>query len=226
MRRGRGTETDTYAGDLTIRGSRNAPLLDRIAWYGGNSGVSYDGGRDCSGWEGKQYQSQRCGTHTVGRKAPNAFGIHDMLGNCVGVGRGLERGLSGWLGNGSSGAPIRLGPGLSGRQLDQLRQELPVGGSQRGLAGPPPHLPRLPPAEDGITLGSITLLPLAARSASGRAGRSEGSGAAAPEPSGEPPARWRGESAGDHKCRKPTLLCSTSCASGALCTLCCDEGLG
>ena len=76
-----GTTTGTYAGDLTIRGSRNAPLLDRIAWYGGNSGVSYDGGVDCSEWEEKQYRSNRCGTHPVGGKAPNAFGLHDMLGN-------------------------------------------------------------------------------------------------------------------------------------------------
>ena len=76
-----GTATDTYAGNLRIQGSRNAPLLDRIAWYGGNSGVIYDGGYDCSGWEEKQYRSQRCGTHPVGGKAPNAWGLHDMLGN-------------------------------------------------------------------------------------------------------------------------------------------------
>ena len=76
-----GTATDTYAGNLRIQGSRNAPLLDRIAWYGGNSGVIYDGGYDCSRWEEKQYRSQRCGTHPVGRKAPNSWGLHDMLGN-------------------------------------------------------------------------------------------------------------------------------------------------
>ena len=54
-----GTTADTYAGDLTNpRG--NDPVLDRIAWYDENSG-----GR----------------THPVGRKGPNAFGLHDMLGN-------------------------------------------------------------------------------------------------------------------------------------------------
>ena len=54
-----GTETDTYAGDIT-EPMGNDPVLNRIAWYGENSG-----GR----------------THPAGRKAPNAFGLHDMLGN-------------------------------------------------------------------------------------------------------------------------------------------------
>ena len=77
-----GAETDTYAGDLTVHGSYDAPLLDRIAWYGGNRGVDYEGGRDCSGWPGKkQYASSRCGPHPVGRKAPNRFALHDVLGN-------------------------------------------------------------------------------------------------------------------------------------------------
>ena len=54
-----GTETDTYAGDIT-KPTGNDPVLNRIAWYGENS---------------------RGRTHPVGRKAPNAFGLHDMLGN-------------------------------------------------------------------------------------------------------------------------------------------------
>ena len=54
-----GTTTNTYAGDIT-KPRGNDPVLNRIAWYGKNSG-----GR----------------THPVGRKAPNAFGLHDMLGN-------------------------------------------------------------------------------------------------------------------------------------------------
>ena len=76
-----GTQTDTPAGDLEILGTSNAPVLDRIAWYGGNSGVSYEGGVDCSDWKEKQYRSKRCGTHPVGGKAANDFGLHDMLGN-------------------------------------------------------------------------------------------------------------------------------------------------
>ncbi len=76
-----GTRTDTPAGDLDLVGTSNAPMLDRIAWYGGNSGVRYDGGVDCSDWNEKQYPSTWCGTHPVGGKAVNDFGLHDMLGN-------------------------------------------------------------------------------------------------------------------------------------------------
>ena len=76
-----GTETATYAGALGIRGTYYARHLDGIAWYGGNSGVNYQRGYDCSDWEEKQYESEQCGPHAVGRKAPNAWGLYDMLGN-------------------------------------------------------------------------------------------------------------------------------------------------
>ena len=42
-------------------------ILDAISWYEGNSEVSM---------------------HPVGQKAPNAWGLYDMLGNAVGMGRG------------------------------------------------------------------------------------------------------------------------------------------
>jgi formylglycine-generating enzyme required for sulfatase activity len=76
-----GSKDATYAGDLQILGQHNAPVLDPISWYGGNSGVDYEGGVDSSGWSGKQYDHQRAGTHPVGQKQPNASGLHDMLGN-------------------------------------------------------------------------------------------------------------------------------------------------
>ena len=54
-----GTTTDTYAGDIT-KSFGSDPVLDRIAWYEENSGRR---------------------THPIGRKSPNAYGLHDMLGN-------------------------------------------------------------------------------------------------------------------------------------------------
>jgi formylglycine-generating enzyme required for sulfatase activity len=78
-----GSETATYAGDLEILGDCNAPVLDRIAWYGGNSGVGFklNNGADSSNWHEKQYPDTPSGTHPVGKKLPNAFGLYDMLGN-------------------------------------------------------------------------------------------------------------------------------------------------
>ncbi|MCB1178226.1 MAG: formylglycine-generating enzyme family protein [Leptospiraceae bacterium] len=76
------TTTNTYVGNLKIAGSNNAPILDTIGWYGGNSGVNYKiGGYDCSDWSQKQYDSKNCGTQTVGGKMPNQFGLYDMTGN-------------------------------------------------------------------------------------------------------------------------------------------------
>ena len=37
-----GTDTATYGGPMEILGENNAPALDPIAWYGGNSGVDYE----------------------------------------------------------------------------------------------------------------------------------------------------------------------------------------
>jgi formylglycine-generating enzyme required for sulfatase activity len=78
-----GTEAATYAGPLEILGENNAPALDPIAWYGGNSGVDFDleNGYDSSDWPNKQYNHQRAGTRPVAQKLPNPWGLYDMLGN-------------------------------------------------------------------------------------------------------------------------------------------------
>ncbi|HRI09906.1 MAG TPA: formylglycine-generating enzyme family protein, partial [Nannocystaceae bacterium] len=59
-----GTKTATYAGAIEIRGERDAPVLDAIAWYGGNSGVDYElaEAEVSSGWPKKQYEHSRAGT--------------------------------------------------------------------------------------------------------------------------------------------------------------------
>ncbi len=76
-----GTKTALFAGPLTIHGERYGAGLDEIAWYGGNSGVEYEGGHDCSVWREKEYPSDRCGVLPVDQKAPNDWGLYDMLGN-------------------------------------------------------------------------------------------------------------------------------------------------
>ncbi|MER2624354.1 MAG: formylglycine-generating enzyme family protein, partial [Accumulibacter sp.] len=78
-----GTETATYAGELTILGKNDAPALDHIAWYGGNSGVDFDleSGYDSSDWPEKQYPHTKAGMHPVKLKRANPWGLYDVLGN-------------------------------------------------------------------------------------------------------------------------------------------------
>lgn len=78
-----GTQTATWLGDLEILGENNAPRLDPIAWYGGNSGQDYEleEGYDSSDWPNKQYAHSKAGTHPVRSKAPNPMGLFDVLGN-------------------------------------------------------------------------------------------------------------------------------------------------
>jgi formylglycine-generating enzyme required for sulfatase activity len=78
-----GTTTATYAGPLKIEGHNNAPILDAIAWYGGNSGIDFElsNGRDASEWREKQFEFDKAGTPPVAGKKANAWGLYDMLGN-------------------------------------------------------------------------------------------------------------------------------------------------
>ena len=78
-----GTTVATYAGPIEILGQNNAPVLDSIAWYGGNSGRGFEflEGEDSSSWPEKQYEHRLAGTHPVGLKHLNRWGLYDMLGN-------------------------------------------------------------------------------------------------------------------------------------------------
>lgn len=77
-----GTTEATYAGPMIIAEVNHAPVLDAIAWYAGNSSVGYRGrGWDTSSWAGKHHPGGRAGVRVVGLKEPNAWGLHDMLGN-------------------------------------------------------------------------------------------------------------------------------------------------
>jgi formylglycine-generating enzyme required for sulfatase activity len=71
-------------GQIEILGDNNAPSLDPIAWYGGNSGVDFElneVGEKSSGWVEKQFPHMRAGTQRTAMKRPNAWGLRDMLGN-------------------------------------------------------------------------------------------------------------------------------------------------
>jgi formylglycine-generating enzyme required for sulfatase activity len=78
-----GTEGATWIGDLTLLGENNAPELEGVAWYGGNSGDEFElaNGADAEGWPNKAHVFAKAGTHPVKRKGPNPFGLFDVLGN-------------------------------------------------------------------------------------------------------------------------------------------------
>jgi formylglycine-generating enzyme required for sulfatase activity len=76
-----GTATALYTGPITLRGPNDAPELEPIAWYLGNSVVSYEGGFDCAPSSWRQRAMDKCGPHPVGAKQRNQAGLHDVVGN-------------------------------------------------------------------------------------------------------------------------------------------------
>lgn len=77
-----GTTTATYAGDMKVLGENNAPVLNKIAWYGGNSSLNYKGaGWTTSHWPNQAFPGKVAGPRRAGQLEANAWGLKDMLGN-------------------------------------------------------------------------------------------------------------------------------------------------
>lgn len=79
-----GTLGATHAGDMVLEADGSAPVLDGIAWYASNSGDGYEGKQiDASLWITQKEGAANGSPRNVGTKAPNAWGLYDMLGNAA-----------------------------------------------------------------------------------------------------------------------------------------------
>lgn len=76
-----GTTTATYAGALRLNDDSHTKELDSIAVYGGDSEVTYASGIDAHQMNPRLPSGHLIGVFPVGQKAPNVWGLYDMLGN-------------------------------------------------------------------------------------------------------------------------------------------------